>query len=373
MLRFLTAGESHGKGVVSILEGYPAGVGVDVKKINSELARRQVGYGRGGRMGIEKDKVEVLSGLKKGLSFGAPIAIFIKNKDFSIDKMPSIVSPRPGHADLAGGMKYGLKDFRLILERASARETVARVAIGALCKQFLDEFKVSIFSHVTQIGNVKLNKKNILSKIKNLAENSKLRCADKKTELEMIKLIDKAKKEKDSLGGVFEVIVRNLPVGLGSYVQWDKRLDGLVAQAVLSIPAVKAVEVGDGINNASLFGSNVQDEIFYKKGSGFNRKTNAAGGLEGGITNGEPLIVRGYMKPIATLAKPLSSVNVASKKTAKATKERADICAVPAAGVIAESMISYTLMNSFLEKFGSDNMSEIKDNFKNYKEKIKKF
>jgi len=373
MLRFLTAGESHGKGLVAILEGYPAGVDISVEKINRELLRRQVGYGRGGRMRIEKDRVDILSGVKGGVSFGAPVAIFIKNKDFSIDRMPSIISPRPGHADLAGGMKYDLKDFRLILERASARETASRVAIGSLCKQFLEKFKISIFSHVIQVGSVKTTKKLSWNRIEDLAEKSQLRCADKEAECEMIKLIDKTKKEKDSLGGVFEVIARNVPVGCGSYVQWDERLDGLIAQAVMSIPAVKAVELGEGCENSSLSGSLVQDEIYYQKTKGFYRKTDRAGGLEAGITNGEYLIVRGYMKPIATLSKPLSSVNVVTKKTSRAVKERADVCAVPAAGVIAESMLAFVLMNSFLDKFGTDNFADIKDNFKNYMKRIKKF
>ena len=373
MLRFLTAGESHGKGLVAILEGYPAGVDISIEKINYELLRRQVGYGRGGRMKIERDKAEILSGVKDGVSFGAPVAIFIKNKDYSIDRMPPIISPRPGHADLAGGMKYNLKDFRLILERASARETASRVAVGSICKQFLEEFKISIFSHVIQIGSVKTAKKLGWSKIQDLAEKSLLRCADEEVEREMIKLIDKAKNNKDSLGGVFEVIARNVPVGCGSYVQWDRRLDGLIAQAVMSIPAVKAVEVGEGVQNASCFGSNVHDEIYYQKAKGFYRKTNRAGGLEAGVTNGEPLVIRGYMKPIATLSRPLSSVNVISKKISKASKERADICAVPAAGVIAENMIAFVLMNSFLDKFGVDNLADIKKNYRNYIKRLEKY
>ena len=373
MLRFLTAGESHGKALSVIVDGFPAGVKIDIAKIDSELSRRQVGYGRGGRMKIEKDKVEIISGINKGLTFGAPISILIKNKDFSIDRMPPINSPRPGHADLAGGMKYGLKDFRLILERASARETAARVVVGALAKQFLDNFNISLFSHVTQIGDVRVTKKISINNIQRLAENSKLRCADSRVELEMVKLIDKAGEKKDSLGGVFEVIAKGMPIGLGSYVQWDLRLDSEIGFSVLSIPAVKAVEVGDGVSNASLFGSEVQDEIVFSKSRGFKRSTNRAGGLEGGITNGEPLVVRGYMKPIATLSKPLKSVDIRTKKEIKAFKERADICAVPAAGVVGESMISFIIMKSFLDKFSSDNISDINSNFKNYQKRLKNF
>ncbi|MDP8252929.1 MAG: chorismate synthase [Candidatus Kaelpia aquatica] len=373
MLRFLTAGESHGKALSVIVDGFPAGVKIDRARIDSELSRRQVGYGRGGRMKIEKDRVEIISGISKGLTFGAPIAILIKNKDFSIDRMPAIGSPRPGHADLAGGMKYGLKDFRLILERASARETAARVAVGALAKQFLDSFNISIFSHVIQIGDVRVTKITNTNSIQRLAERSKLRCVDAKAELEMVKLIDKARAEQDSLGGVFEVIASNVPAGLGSYVQWDLRLDSEIGSSVLSIPAVKAVEVGDGVKNTSLFGSEVQDEIGFSKSKGFKRATNRAGGLEGGITNGEPLVVRGYMKPIATLSKPLRSVNVRTKKEAQAFKERADICAVPAAGVVAESMISFIVMKSFLDKFSSDNLFDIISNFKSYQKRLKDF
>jgi chorismate synthase len=373
MLRFLTAGESHGKALSVIIDGFPAGVKIDTAKIDTELFRRQVGYGRGGRMKIEKDKVEIISGLSKGITFGAPISILIKNKDFSIDKMPAINSPRPGHADLAGGMKYGLKDFRLILERASARETAARVVVGALTKQFLSSFGISIFSHITQIGDVRVTKKININSINKLAEKSKLRCADSKAELDMIKLIDKVKKNGDSLGGVFEVIAKGIPIGLGSYVQWDLRLDSQLAAGILSIPAVKAVEVGDGIRGASLFGSELQDEILFNKNKGFKRATNRAGGLEGGITNGEPLVVRGYMKPIATISRPLKSINVKTKREVKAFKERADVCAVPAAGVVGESMASFIIMKSFLDKFSADNLTDIESNFKNHQRRIRNF
>ncbi|MDD5614240.1 MAG: chorismate synthase [Candidatus Omnitrophica bacterium] len=373
MLRFLTAGESHGKGFTVILDGFPAGCKVDTAAINGEFLRRQAGYGRGKRMKIEQDKAEIVSGLKDGFSFGAPIAIFIKNNDFSINKKPAIYSPRPGHADLAGGMKYNLKDYRLVLERASARETVARVAVGALCKQFLGNFKISVFSHVIQIGSARVLKKIGQNSIFKLAERSPLRCVDKKAEKEMIELIDEAAKKGDSLGGVFEVIAQSLPPGLGSYAQWDMRLDGQIASAIISVPAVKAVEIGSAVENSFHFGSDVQDEIFYNQKSGFIRKTNRAGGLEGGITNGGSLVVRGYMKPIATLSQALSSVDIRTKKQVKAFKERADVCAVPSAGVIAESMLGFVLMRSFLDKFGSDSLADIKTNYKSYIDRLKNY
>ncbi|MCG2713065.1 MAG: chorismate synthase [Candidatus Omnitrophica bacterium] len=374
MLRFLSGGESHGKGVTVILDGYPAGVSISIAKINKELSRRQVGYGRGVRMQIESDSVEILSGLKDNRTFGSPITLFIKNRDYTIDRLDTILAPRPGHADIAGGLKYNIKDLRLILERASARETVARVAAGSLCKQFLLDFGISVFSHVLSIGSVRVNSSKVsLEKIPYLAEKSELRCVSVSAEKKMKALINEAQKSGDSLGGVFEVIALEVPVGLGSYAQWDMRFDALVGAAILSIPAIKAVEIGDGVENSSKPGSKVQDEIYYKKISGFYRKTNRCGGVEGGITNGEPLVVKGYMKPIATLRRPLASVNIISKKVSKASKERADICAVPAAGVVAESMIAYIIMRSFLDKFGSDNLNDIKNNYKNYIKRLERY
>jgi len=373
MLKFLTAGESHGKALMGIVDGYPAGVRINIDDINYELKRRQIGYGRGKRMQIEEDRVEIISGVNDGLTFGAPISFLIINKDYTLPNLPEIKFPRPGHADLAGGMKYNFRNLRLALERASARETAARTVIGALCKQFLKVFKISVFSHVIQIGNVKIDKSASLEKIPQMAEKSDLRCIDRNTEKKMKNLIDNARKKGDSLGGVFEVVATGVPPGLGSYVQWDRRLDGLIAHVILSIPGVKAVEIGEGIKNASLYGSQVQDEIFYSSKKGYYRRTNNAGGLEAGMTNGMPVIVRGYMKPIATLSKPLSSVDIDSKRRKQAVKERADITAVPSAGVVAEAMLAYIIMNAFLEKFGADCLSDIKNNYKNYISRLQKY
>ncbi|PIP20712.1 MAG: chorismate synthase [Candidatus Omnitrophica bacterium CG23_combo_of_CG06-09_8_20_14_all_40_11] len=354
MLRYLTAGESHGKGLVAILEGMPAGLKLDLAKINQELKRRQAGLGRGKRMQIEKDKTQIISGLKKGITLGSPIAFLIENKDFSIERLPRVTCPRPGHADLAGLLKYGFADARNVLERASARETASRVGIGAICKIFLAEFRIRISSHVLSIGG-------------------------ESTRLAMIKKISEAKDNKDTVGGIFEVIVKGAPCGLGSYVQADRRLDGRIAQAVMSIPGVKGVEIGLGFGYADKFGSEVHDAIYYTKNKsltcsgrqGYFRKTNHAGGIEGGISNGEDIILRACMKPISTLTHPLDSVNIITKKPAKATVERSDICVVESAGVIAESVLAYVLADTFLEKFGSDCLSDIKDNYHNYLKKMR--
>ena len=348
MLQYLTAGESHGRGLVGILQGLPAGLKVKSIEINRELARRQKGYGRGARMKIEKDKAEILAGLRKEKTIGAPIALLVANKDFKIDNLPSLFLPRPGHADLAGSLKYNTRDIRDILERSSARETAMRVAIGAVCKGLLREFKIKILSRVAGIG--KANKKSM-----------------------MISEIDKAKAEGDSLGGVFEVSAINLPAGLGSYAHWQSRLDGRLAQALMSIPAIKGVEIGRAFFCATLRGSQVHDGIFYNKARGFFRKGNHAGGLEGGITNGQPLMIRCAMKPIATLAKPLHSVNIKTKQAAKAAVERADICAVQAAGVVGEAMAAFCLAQALLEKFGGDSISETKRNYQGYLKQIKAF
>jgi chorismate synthase len=372
-MRFLTAGESHGKGLVAILEGFPAGVKISIDKINQELERRQKGFGRGKRMEIEKDKVKVISGIKNGKTFGSPIALFIRNKDFSINTLPEVISPRPGHADLVGGLKYGFKDLRLALERASARETAARVSIGGICKQFLENFSIRIFSHTLMVGGIWVKNKLDYKVLEKKVENSLLRIADKEVEKKIINLIKKAEKKGDSLGGVFETVALGVPSGLGSYVHWDRRLDGLLAQAIMSIPGVKAVEIGDGIKVTEKFGSSVHDEIFYEKRKGFYRKTNRAGGIEGGISNGMPIIIRGYMKPIATLRSPLASVNIKTKEKTKAKVERSDICVVPSAGIISEAMMAIVITNLFLEKFGNDEINEIKTNFKNYIKKIKEY
>jgi len=341
MLRFLTAGESHGRSLIAILEGLPAGLKLNPTKIDNELKRRQSGYGRGPRMKIEKDKVVILSGLRKGLTLGSPIALKVDNKDFSIEGLPKEASPRPGHADLAGAIKYGFSDIRNVLERASARETAARVAVGAVCKTFLSEFKINIASRVIMVAG--------------------------KSRKEAIKRkIDAAAKNKDTLGGVFEVETKGVPVGLGSYVQYDRRLDARLAAILMSIPGVKALEFGLGFDYANKSGSEVQDAIFYNKKQGFVRKTNNAGGIEGGISNGEPIIIRCCMKPISTLGNPLDSVDINTKKPTKANIQRTDTCVLWAAGVIAENVVAFALSNAILEKFGGDSIKEIKRNFQGY-------
>jgi len=346
MLRYLTAGESHGQAQVAILEGMPAGLKIDSTRINSELERRQQGVGRGRRMQIEKDKVEILSGLKKGITLGSPLALLIENKDSSIEKLPKVTCPRPGHADLAGLLKYGFTDVRNVLERASARETVSRVGIGAICKMFLEEFRIRISSTVLSIGG-------------------------ESTRLAMIKKITEAKDSKDTVGGIFEVEVKGAPCGLGSYVQADRRLDGRIAQAVMSIPGVKGVEIGLGFGYAEKFGSGVHDAIYYAKNKGYFHKTNNAGGIEGGISNGEDIVIRACMKPISTLLEPLDSVNIITKRPSKASIQRSDICVVQSAGVIAESVLAYILADTFLEKFGSDSLLDIKDNYHNSLKKMR--
>lgn len=385
--KFTTAGESHGKALVAIVEGLPAGLEIDLEKINHELWRRQQGYGRGGRMKIESDKVEFLSGIRHGKTLGSPIALMIENRDFvhwteimSAEKIaeqpknPRIVSrPRPGHADLAGGQKFGVRDLRDILERASARETAARVACGALAKQMLENFGIEIKSHVIKLGKIpEIPLQKTWEEVAGINENSPLNCADKTVEAEMVKLVDEAKENGDTLGGIFEVIAKNLPVGLGSHTSWSEKLDGRLAQAFMSIQAVKAVEIGEGVSNSAHFGSEVHDEIYFENDN-FKRKTNRAGGLEGGITNGEELRVRGYLKPIATLRKPLHSVDIDTKKEDLAAFERSDITAVPAAGVIGEAMLAIVLANAMREKFGGDSLVEMKRNFESYIESLQKY
>ena len=312
MLRYLTAGESHGDSLVAILEGVPAGLKLDANKINHELKRRQAGFGRGKRMQIEKDTVKILSGIKKGITLASPIALLIKNNDFSIEKLPDVSCPRPGHADLAGALKYGFSDIRNVLERASARETAARVAMGAVCKIFLQEFRINISSKVLLVGG---------------------ECSNQA----IIKKITQAKALKDTVGGIFEVGASNVPAGLGSYVQPDKRLDGRLAQQIISIPGIKAIGFGLGFGYAHRFGSVCHDAIYYARDRGYYRKTNNAGGIEGGMSNGEDIIIHACMKPIATLLKPLDSVDIRTKKPKKATVERSDTCAVSSAAVIAEA------------------------------------
>ncbi len=385
--KFTTAGESHGKALVSIIEGLPAGLEIDVERVNHELWRRQQGYGRGGRMKIETDTIEILSGVRHGKTLGSPIAIKIENRDFvhwqeimasqpieTPPKNPRIVTrPRPGHADLAGGQKYAARDLRDILERASARETASRVACGAFARQLLENFEIDIKSHVVKLGAVPATPLDLSwEEIRRIEETASLRCANAQIERQMIELIDRAKIEGDTLGGIFEVVAKNVVVGLGSHVSWNEKLDGRIAQAFMSIQAVKAVEIGAGVENAALFGSKVHDEIAFENEK-FRRLTNRAGGLEGGITNGEELRVRGYLKPISTLKKPLRSVDINSKQEDLAAFERSDVTAVPAAGVIGEAMLAIVLANALREKFGGDSLAEMKMNFDNYRKNLENY
>jgi len=389
VIRFLNAGESHGPALTAIIEGIPSNLKISSDYINNELARRQKGYGRGGRMKIEKDRVKILSGLRFGYTLGSPITLMIENKDWenwtdimAIEGEPvekrEITNPRPGHADLVGGIKYGFEDLRNVLERASARETTTRVAVGAVCKQLLEDIGIKIGSYVISIGNLSVRDKikDIpLKKRAEIAENSEVRIPVPEEDEKFKKLIDEAKKEGESLGGVFEVFATGVPIGLGSYTQWDRRLDGKIAQAMMSIQAMKGVEIGDGFSLSKKFGSQAHDEIFWDEEKGFYHKTNRAGGIEGGITNGEPIIVRVGMKPIPTLMrkKSLQSVNIKTKEPFDAAKERSDITAVPAAAVVGEAMLAIVLADAILEKFGNDNWIEIKKCIHKYKEHIKNY
>ncbi len=383
MLRYSTAGESHGKCLTGILDGFPAGLPIVEKSINFQLHRRQLGYGRGGRMQIEKDTIEITSGVRLGKSLGSPISFLIKNKDWSHWEIPmsiqpvleglnvrEVTRPRPGHADLAGGLKYQTHDLRDILERASARETAARVAIGSFCRLLLAHFQIEIGSHVLSIGTQEVGepfRKLDAQQIVALDPLDPIRCSDSNMAKAMMEQIDTAKKAGDTLGGVVEVVAANVPPGLGSHTQWDRRLDGLLAQMLMSIPAAKAVEIGEGVAAARASGSLVHDEIYYDAQKlRFFRKTNRAGGLEGGITNGAELRARVFIKPIPTLKKPLMSVDILSKQPFEAAFERSDTCIVPAAGVIAEAALATVLAGAFLEKFGGDSIKETENNFGNY-------
>lgn len=385
-IRFLTAGESHGRGLVCIIEGLPANLELSLEYINRELERRQRGYGRGGRMKIEKDKVQILSGVRFGKTLGGPIALFIENKDWENWKEKMAVEgerpetavpftrPRPGHADLAGGIKYNQRDLRNILERASARETACRVALGAVCKRFLEELGVFVGSYVVSIGPVSppIEEQDLIKRYQ-LAEQSELRFPDPSKDKDFVELINRAKEMGESLGGVFEVFAVGVPPGLGSHVHWDRKLDGRIAQAMMSIQAIKGVEIGLGFEAAKRFGSEVHDEIGYREGEGYFRYSNNLGGLEGGITNGMPIIVRCAMKPIPTLTKPLRSVDVLTKEEVSAGKERTDVVAVPAASVVGESALALVLADAFLEKLGGDFMEEIKERYRIYLEHVKSF
>lgn len=374
MLRYLTAGESHGRCLVAILDGVPAGLVIDKSMIDCELSRRMLGFGRGKRMSIESDRVEILSGLRKSKTIGSPIALKIKNADHSIDRLPVVLEPRPGHADLGGALKYGLSDCRDVLERASARETAARVAIGAVAKILLDRFGIEVASHVTIIGGIEAQTAGMaFRRIYGLAENSPVRCADKEASRLMCEEIARARSEGDTLGGVFEVIAHNVPPGLGSYTQWDRRICANLARAIMSIQAVKGVSFGMGFDAAMQSGSTVHDGIFYDKKRGFFRKTNNAGGIEGGMTTGEDIVIRAVMKPISTLKSALASVNIKTKKPVKATVERSDVCAVPAAGVVGEAVSALEIANAMIDKFGGDSVAEMRRNYEGYLSQIRKF
>ncbi len=385
--KFTTSGESHGKALVSIVEGLPAGLPLDVDEINHELWRRQQGYGRGGRMKIETDTIEFLAGVRHGKTIGSPIALKIENRDFvhwqeimsdtsleSTPKNPRLVKrPRPGHADLAGGQKFQARDLRDILERASARETASRVACGALAKQLIKQFGIEVRSHVIRLGRAAVPEREYTwDEITAIPTDTQLACVDASAEADMIAHIDEAKENGDTLGGIFEVVARNVVIGLGSHTSWYEKLDGRIAQAFMSIQAVKAVEIGSGVANAGLPGSEVHDEIYFENGH-FERRTNRAGGLEGGITNGQLLRVRGYLKPISTLKKPLHSVDIDTKEDSPAAFERSDVTAVPAAGVIGEAMLAIVLANSLREKFGGDSIDEMRRNFDSYSSALEKY
>ncbi|HWS99007.1 MAG TPA: chorismate synthase [Pyrinomonadaceae bacterium] len=387
MLRFTTAGESHGRALVAVLEGLPAGLPVNVERVNRELERRQWGYGRGGRMKIERDRVEIISGVRHGLSLGSPLALMIENRDWANwtevmsaepadvapEKSRRVKRPRPGHADLAGGQKYGARDLRDILERASARETAARVACGALAKQLLSAFDVELLSHVIQLGGIPEKPLELgWDRIAAIPDDAPLRCADAEAQARMVALVDETRRAGDTLGGIFEVVARGLVPGLGSHTAWDSKLDGKLAQAVMSIPAVKAVAIGAGAEASGLPGSEVHDEIAYDETSKtFIRQTNRAGGLEGGITNGEELRVRGHLKPISTLRRALRSVDIDTKKEEAASFERSDITAVPAAGVIGEAMVALVVASAMREKFGGDSLGEMRRNYDGYREQLR--
>ncbi len=373
MLRYMTAGESHGKSLVAVLEGMLAGVKIDQELIDLQLKRRQMGYGRGKRMKIESDKIKILSGIRKGKTTGAPISLLIENKDKTLDRLPPVVCPRPGHADLAGMLKFNLNDARDILERASARETAVRVAIGSICRQFLAAFHIDIFSHIKSVGQVKARIGGLSPlQIKSLAEKSGFSCVDKRAEKLMKKAIDEVREKQDTIGGVFEIIALGLPPGLGSCMHYDKKLDARLALELVSIQAIKAISFGVGFEGVALSGSQFHDAIYYKRGH-FQRKTNNAGGLEGGMTNGQPLCISCLMKPISTLMQPLDSVNTKTKKREKAATERADVCALPAAAVVGENVTAIALTSALLEKFGGDSLGETKRNYKGYLAQLKEF
>ncbi len=390
MLRFETAGESHGEFLVATLTGLPSRVPICLDYLNRQLWRRQQGYGRGGRMKIETDQVRIVSGVRHSQTIGSPIAILIENKDWKnwsdilpveasaegATKTKPVYRPRPGHADLAGAIKYDFDDARYILERASARETAARVAVGALAKSFLKEFQIEILSHVVGVGPVRLERSATWDELTALSRRDEvlLGCVDHETEKRMKEAVDHAYRTGDTIGGIFEVVAHGVPPGLGSHIAWDTRLDGRLAQAIVSIQAVKGAEIGFAEEGAMSYGSTVQDTIHYdKQQSGFTRGSNRAGGLEGGMTNGQDVVVRGFLKPISTLRRPLESVDLPTRDSALAAYERSDVAVVPAAGVIGEAMVAITLASAFLEKFGGDSLGETRRNFEGYLAQVKSF
>jgi chorismate synthase len=390
MLRFETAGESHGETLATILTGLPAGVPIALDFLNRQLWRRQQGYGRGGRMKIETDKAHIVSGVRHGKTIGSPIAILLENRDWknwtealpvedaegAEEKAKPVKRPRPGHADLAGSIKYNFHDARYVLERASARETTSRVAVGGLCKLFLRQFGMEILSHSVAVGEAWLERDPAWEEIQALAEKDEvlLNCVDPEVEQRMKAEVDDAYRTGDTRGGIFEVVVHTPPIGLGSHITWDSRLDGKLAQAIVSMQAVKAVEIGRGTVAAVSPGSKVQDTIHYNKEKrSFYRGSNYAGGLEGGMTNGQDLVVRGFLKPISTLRRPLESVDLDTREPSVAAYERSDVAVVPAAGVIAEAMVAFVLAGAFLEKFGGDSLEETRRNFEGYQKQVKEF
>jgi chorismate synthase len=390
MLRFETAGESHGECLVTTLVGLPAGIPISLEAVNRELWRRQQGYGRGGRMKIETDTAEIVAGVRHSHTIGSPVAILIRNKDWEnwtevlpVENLPGandqrkpVTRPRPGHADLAGAIKYNFHDARYILERASARETAARVAVGAMAKALLGEFGIAVLSHVIAVGTERLDRPVEWEELLALSvkDSVLLGCVDAAAEQRMKAVVDEAYRTGDTAGGVFEVVARGLPPGLGSHATWDSRLDGRLAQAIVSIQAVKGVEIGEAADGAASFGSKVQDTIHYNREERrFTRGANRAGGLEGGITNGQDLVVRGLLKPISTLRRPLESVDLATREPALAAYERSDVCVVPAAGVVGEAMVALVLAQAFLEKFGGDSLCETRRNYAGYLQQVKDF
>ena len=390
MLRFETAGESHGECLVATLQGLPAGIPISLEAVNRDLWRRQQGYGRGGRMKIETDRAEIVAGVRHSRTIGSPVAILIRNNDWKNwtealpvedvaggeDKRRPVTRPRPGHADLAGVIKYGFHDARYILERASARETAARVAVGAMAKALLGEFGIRVLSHVVAAGSVRLQRPVVWEELVELSKRDEvlLGCVDPATEARMKGVVDEAYRTGDTVGGVFEVVAHGVPVGLGSHAAWDTRLDGRLAQAIVSMQAVKGVEVGFAAEGAASFGSKVQDTIHYDKDAHrFTRGANRAGGLEGGMTNGQDILVRGMLKPISTLRRPLESVDLVTREPAAAAYERSDVCVLPAAGVIGEAMVAIVLAQAFLEKFGGDSLGETQHNFEGYLEYVRNF